>query len=473
MIHEDTAKEMSLHVGKRVEIKNPDNNKKIISIVDIVTEIIKPKEIAVSLDTFDLIGLKNKEIVNVTITNPPKSIALIKRKLKGERLDKQEIEEIVNDIADNALTEVEVSFFVSAVYTKGMSLEETENLTDAMVKSGNRMHLPGKVIDKHCIGGIAGNRTTPIIVAILAAKGLTVPKTSSRAITSAAGTADVIESIARVEFSIKEIKKIIHKTNACLVWGGALGLAPVDDKIIRIENIVNIDSTAQLLASILSKKISVGSKYVLIDIPCGRSAKVSRNQALKLKEKFMYLGKKFGLKITVVLTDGTEPIGNGVGPLLEIKDILKILRREDGPKDLEDKSIALAGILFELSGEAKKGEGASMARGILESGEAYKKFVEIIHAQKGSINNLKEPKLSFDIHTEKDMHIHHLNNKLINKLAREAGCPEDKLAGLYIYKKKGDFVHKGDAVMTVYATSKEKLNYAKKFYRENKKFIFV
>ena len=458
---------MSLHVGNRVSITN-HRKTKIISIVDTVSGIIHPNEIAVSEEILETLALKDKEIVDVQLAEHPRSISLIKKKLKGERLEKEEIKEIIADIADNALTEVEVAFFISAVYTKGMSLNETKYLIKAMVESGNRISLNGKIVDKHCIGGIAGNRTTPIVVAICASTGLIMPKTSSRAITSAAGTADVIETIARVEFSIEEIKKIIKKTNACLVWGGALGLAPVDDKIIKIERLVNIDSTPQLLASILSKKISVGSKYILIDIPCGRSAKVSKKQAQHLREKFMTLGKLFGLKMAVVLTDGSEPIGKGVGPILEIKDVISILKRENPPKDLEEKSVYLAGVILELAGKAKKGKGKQLAQRILDSGKAFKKFKEIIEIQEGHLNHFQSPKFEYSIRSEKKCRIKHLDNKMINKIARFAGCPEDQAAGILIHKRKGDFVEKGEKIFTVYTISKEKLQHAKNLYEKNK-----
>lgn len=467
MIHEKAAKKMSLHVGNRVVISNKKGNK-INSIVDTVSGIIKPEEIAVSEEILEILALKDKEIVHVEITEHPKSVSLIKKKLKGERLEQHEIEEIINDIANNALTEIEVSFFISAVYTHGMSMTETKHLIKAMVDSGKRMNIPGKIVDKHCIGGIAGNRTTPIVVSICASAGLIMPKTSSRAITSAAGTADVIETIANVEFSIEEIKKIVKKTNACLVWGGALGLAPVDDKIIRIERMINIDSTPQLLASILSKKISVGSKYILIDIPCGRSAKVSIQQAKNLKEKFIHLGKMFGLKIVVTLTDGAEPIGNGVGPVLEIKDVIAVLKQDNGPKDLEDKCVYLAGQIFELVGKAKKGKGSELASKILKSGKAFQKFKQIIEAQGGHLNHFQEPTCFFSLKAPRDCKVKHMDNKLINKIARFAGCPEDQAAGIYIHKKKGESVKKGEPILTIYALSLEKLNQAKFLYEKNK-----
>ncbi len=470
IIHELTAKEMNLHVGSRVLITSK-KQKEIISVVDTISEVLKQNEIAVSEEIFQKLNLKHGEVVNVEITEHPHSIDLIKKKLRGKSLKKKEIQEIIENIANNSLTEVETAFFISAVHAKKMSLSETKHLTQAMVETGNKIKLKGKIADKHSCGGTAGNRTTPIIISICTTAGLVMPKTSSRAITSAAGTADVIETIAKVEFSIKEIKKIIDKTNACFVWGGALGLAPVDDKIIKIERIANIDSPAQMLASILSKKISVGSKYILIDIPYGKSAKVTKKQAENLKAKFLKLGKSFNLKLDVVLTDGNEPIGNGIGPVLEIKDVIKVLKRDNPPKDLEEKSVMLAGKLLELSGKSKKGKGEKLAREILDSGKAFKKFEQIIKAQKGSLkklDNIKKPRFSHPIKAKKKIKIKHINNKLINKLARLAGCPEDKSAGIYIHKKKNQEVEKGEKILTIYSVSDEKLKHVKKFLEENR-----
>ena len=467
MIHEKTAQKMSLHIDNRISVKKA--NKRTISIVNTISNIIKPNEIAVSNEVISHLKLKKGDVVEVEITERPKSIDLIKKKLKGGELNKKEIQEIVQDIAHNALREAEIAFFIAALNSKGMSLNETKNLIQAMVKTGKQLKLRGKVVDKHCIGGIAGNRTTPIIVPICAAAGLIMPKTSSRAITSAAGTVDVIETIAKIDFSIKEIKKIIQKTNACFVWGGSLGLAPVDDKIIKVERIVKIDSNAQLLASILSKKISVDSNYVLIDIPYGKSAKVSKRQAEKLKIKFLKLGKRFNLKLQVVLTDGREPIGNAIGPVLEIQDIIKILKREGGPKDLEKKSIMLAGKLLEMTGKTKKSKGKILAKEILDSGKAFKKFEQIIKAQKGKIKKLKPGKYTHIIYAKSNKKINSYDNKLINNLARFAGCPQDKAAGVYLHKKANQEIKKADKIMTIYATSKEKLEHAVKFYNKNKK----
>lgn len=466
MIHADTARELSLHVGNRVLVDR--GRKELICTVDTIDGIVSKNDIAVSEDVIEKLNLKSGDAVNVDIIKKPLSIDLIKKKLQGHRLNKKEIYEIIRNIANNSLTEVEIAFFVSAVYIDGMTINEIKNLTEAMANIGNKLKLKGKIFDKHCIGGVAGNRTTPIVVSICAAAGLIMPKTSSRAITSAAGTADVMETIAKVDFSIPEIKKIVKKTNACLVWGGALGLAPTDDQIIKIERIVNIDSKSQLLASILSKKISVGSKNIIIDIPCGKSAKVSKKEAKVLKREFLKIADKFDLNLKVLLTDGSEPIGNGIGPKLEMQDVINVLSRTNSPKDLEEKSLKLSAELLKLARKDPK-----IAKEILDSGKAYKKFLQIIESQKGNINLLKKLKyrFSYNVKSKYKLKIKHMDNELINRLARHAGCPEDKAAGVYIHKKKNDLIKKGEKIITILTTSKEKMKHAKNFYKKNKKKI--
>ncbi len=472
ILNPKTAEELSLHVGDRVSISK--GHRQLISILDISEGLVTKEEIAVSDEIIKRLQVKHLELVEVEITSPPESLRYIRKKLNGEKLSKQEIDTIIKDISSNALAEFEIAFFVSATYTNKMSLEELKNMTQAIVKSGNTLNLKGKIVDKHCIGGIAGNRTTPIVVSICAAAGLTMPKTSSRAITSAAGTSDTIETIAKVEFDIKTIKEIVKKTNACLVWGGALGLAPADSKIIAVEKSIHIDSDAQMIASILSKKLAVNSKYILMDIPYGKSAKVSKSQALKLKDKFVNLGKMLNLKIHCVLTDGTNPIGRGIGPALEINDVIAVLKNEEGaPRDLMKKGIFLAGQIFEMTGKARRGKGEEMAKEILVSGKAFIKFSQIITAQKGNAVKVSPGKFSHKIHAKSNGKIKHIDNKILNTLARFAGCPEDKFAGVYLDKQVGEKFKKGEKLLTIYAESEDKLQNAVKFFQKNKKSLII
>jgi len=474
MLKKKTAEKMGIHAKERVNIKTISKNPKQIStILDVVTRGLKDNEMKISDEARKILGLKSGQKVKISISPLPKSLDLIKKKLNGKELCEKEIREIIKDVVNNSLSETEVSLFVSAMYQKGMNFNETTYLINSILFYGKKLHLTSKfIVDKHSIGGIPGNRTTPIVVSICATAGLIFPKSSSRAITSAAGTADVIETLAKVEFSMEELKKIIKKTNACMVWGGALGMVPADSKIISIEKQLKIDPESQLLASIMSKKLAVGSKYILIDIPYGKYAKVSKAKALNLKKKFETLGKYYNLKLKGVLTEGFLPIGKGIGPVLEMKDILKVLDpQKEGPKDLENKSLFLSGELLEITGKAKKGRGFEMAKDILDSGKAFQKFKEIIHAQKGKIVDLGYAKYKKDILSKKNCIIKSFDIKHLGDLARAAGCPMDKFAGVYLHIKKGDKLRKKDKILTLYAESKPRLKEAIKFYK-SKPIIF-
>lgn len=469
ILHKKTADKIGLNIDDRISLIK--KNKKIITIIDIAKGILKKEEIAVSNEIVKYLGLKEDELIEISMAPHPESIDLIHKKLQCHPLSEEELKKIISDIVRNALTEPEIAYFVSSIYKCGMSIKETENLIKAIVNTGQRLSLKGKVADKHSIGGIAGNRTTPLVVSICSAAGLIIPKTSSRAITSAAGTADAIEAIANIEFSIPKLYKIIRKTKACMVWGGALGLAPADDKIIQIERLLNLDPESQLLASILSKKISIGSKYVLIDIPYGNSAKVSRRQGLHLKKEFEKLAHKFNIKLKCVLTNGSQPIGKGIGPILEIRDVLSVLKQNpERPFDLEKKSLLLSGLLLEMTGKSKKGEGRKLAKEILSSGKAFKKFKEIIEAQKGSLSGkkLELGEFSEEIKSNKEGKIIEIDNKKINFLARILGCPTDKGSGIYLHKHKDFTVKRGCILMTFYAESEGKLKEALKLYKKIK-----
>lgn len=464
IINKKTAKDLSIYVGERIRLKN---RREIIATVDIAKGIIKENEIALSQEIMDEMEISEGYAVEVNIAPRPKSAEHILEKLQGKELEEECLKEIAQDIVDNALTEAEIAYFISGMYIHGMTDREIVDLTKAMVSTGRQINIKNAV-DKHSIGGIAGNRTTPIVVSICSSQGIVIPKTSSRAITSAAGTADVMECFTRVDFTSAEIKKIIEKTNACLVWGGALNLAPADDKIIQVERILGLDPEAQLLASILSKKIAIGAKKVLIDIPYGKSAKVDHKKALDLSNKFEKIGKALGLKVEVMLSDGSQPIGNGIGPILEAIDVLKVLSQSnDRPMDLEDKSLDVAAGILEMVGHAKKGQGKKIAKNILQSKHALQQFYEIINAQDGKNNfneKLNPAKLHYTFKAEKSGKVKEINNKKIASIAFSAGCPADKAAGLFLHVHNGFKMKKGDPLVTLYAETNEKLGFARKAY---------
>ena len=472
MLNVKTAKKLGVYSPERISIKTLSKHPQEVSaILDVVKELTAENEIAVSSELKEYLNLSNGQKVEVNLANYPKSISIIKKKLNGKSLSQEEINTLVKDIVNNSLSDAEIALFISATYEIGMSTKETIFLIKAFQKSGFQLKFKNKIIaDKHSIGGIPGNRTTPVVVPICAAAGLIMPKNSSRAITSAAGTADVIETIAEVEFSLKDLKKIIKKTGACMVWSGALGLVPADYKMIKIEKSLNMDPEPQLIASIMSKKLAAGSTHILIDIPYGKNAKVNKKQALDLKRKFEYFGRYFKRKLKCVLTPGDQPIGSGIGPMLELKDIIKILdprnKGNDLAKDLKSKSLLLAGEILELTGKAKKGMGRQMAEEILDSGKAFTKFKEIIKAQKGDIKRIRDARFHHNIFSKKNGKITEINNKKINFLASAAGCPIDKPAGVYLYRHVNDRIKKGEKILTIYAETTSRLKDAKIYYKK-------
>ncbi len=486
ILHEETARYFNLHAGERVRIKRYGKKKEIVAPADLTggKTMLNKDEIALSQEIIKALNLRSREIVEISIALTPLSVSYIHKKLNNQALTFTEIYSIISDIVHNELTEAEVAFFVSSVYLHGMNIEEIISMTKAMVKTGCKLKIDKPIIiDKHGIGGIEGNRTTPIVTSIIAAAidklklKAVMPKTSSRAITSAAGTADVIETIAEVEFSIDEIKKIIKKTNTCLVWGGSLGLAPADDKIIRVERILSLDPEAQLIASILSKKLSVNATHVLLDISYGKDAKLkSRIGAVLLKRKFEKIALALNLNMKIILTDGSQPVGNGIGTNLEMRDVIAVLQQnKDRPLDLEKRSLSLASELLAFVINKPKKEAEKITKGILVSQQAFKKFEQIITAQKGSLENLKNKlylgKFKQDIKADKTGTIKEISNKKMSYIARITGSPADHGAGIFLHKHLHDKVKKKQKIFTIYAETREKLNYAQKIAERIKPMI--
>jgi len=453
----EDVKELGLYAGDRVLVGL--NSHSITASLDVTKKIVSRGEIGIYRDA-QLLGVKNNAYVMVSPTTKPKSLEYVIKKMRGIELKKDEIKQIIDDVYSDRLSDVDLGAFMTAVYINGYTDFEVAEITLAMVGKGNSINWGNKIVcDKHSIGGVPGNRTTPIVVSILAAAGLTVPKTSSRAITSPSGTADTMEVFCNVSFSVPEIKRIVNKTGACLVWGGALDLAPVDDKFIRVEHPLSIDPEGQVLASVMSKKKAVGSKYVLIDIPLGDGAKIERmKSAEELAGKFKKLGRRLGMSVECAITEGDQPVGCGIGPVLEAIDIVNVLKGA-GCKDLREKSIELAGILLKMT---KKGNEES-ARKILDSGKAFEKFKEIVKAQGGSAekNFLKmRGKYTQEIKSNKAGNVLRIGNHAIAKVARLAGAPNDVGSGVYLNVKKGRQVNKGDVLFTIYAEKEYKLSEA-------------
>lgn len=470
ILNEIDGKELGIHALDRIELRNPKTNKSIVTVVDLTNKLVAPGEVGVFESVVQAIGIDDSSMLDVKAVSAPRSLEFIKKKMEGKELSKEEIFEIVRDLDINRISEIEASAFVSSVFIRGYTQDETTFMTQALVENGNRLSInAAPVVDKHSIGGLNG-RATMIIVPIVAAAGLFCPKTSSRSITSAAGTADSMEVLANVSLPVEKIKEITENIGAVIVWGGSLDLAPVDDKIIKIEHPLSLDPPGQIVASVLAKKASVGAHYVVIDIPVGPAMKVKDIQnAEKLANMFIGVGKKIGLTVESVLTDGTQPSGKAFGPALEAKYAMEVLEGKIFD-ELAQKSCELAGVIFELVGKAKPGLGTDMAKEILKSGKALEKMKQIIKAQGAKALSSAEVKLSdkfVEIKSMKDGEISSFDIKELIKIARIAGAPADSQAGILLSVELGEKVKENTVLFKIYGNNDTKLELARKYANQH------
>ena len=303
-----------------------------------------------------------------------------------------------------------------------------------------------------------------LIVPIVASLGVFIPKTSSRAITSPAGTADTMEVLAPVEFDVDEYREVALKAGGCIVWGGKLGLAPVDDIFIRIEHPLSIDPRSQMLASIFSKKLAVGIRGLVMDIPTGKGAKVEDlKEAEALASQFIELGRRFDVRVQCGITYGGQPVGHAVGPALEAREALEALAGR-GPASLIEKATSLAGLLLELAGVAPKGSGQDAAKEALRTGRALEKMKQIIEAQGGDPEVKPEDipvgEYVAEIRAPADGYVTQVDNAGIVAVATLAGAPTEKGAGVLLHAKQGYKVKKGDVLMEIHAERESKLTEA-------------
>lgn len=462
LMNEREAINYGLHAGDRVSLVW-NKSKRAMAEVDLSEKKIQPGELGLFEEVWKKKGVEQDEIVELILESRPLSIETLKKKMLGLPATYEEIYALIKDIADDKFGKIETTYYAASGFVKPFSDKELFYVTKAMADTGEKFNLKVKVSDKHSVGGLAGNRITPIIVSIVASLGIYIPKTSSRAITSPAGTADTMEVLCPVSFTMEEIKKIIRKTKACLVWGGGLRMAPADDKIIKVSRPLALESYDKMTVSIMSKKVATGVDYLVVDVPVGKSCKVpDMKHARKIEESFKKICKMFKIKVKVVKTLAREPIGRGIGPALEARDILRVLQQHKfRPLDLEKKACKLAGELLELSGFCRQGRGFEIAKRQIKNGVAWKKLNQIIVAQGGKNNWSSEEVMQeverYEIHAARNGRIKFVDNAAINEVCMNLGAPIDKYAGIHTHVRFGQKVKSGQKLYTMYAFSAERL----------------
>jgi thymidine phosphorylase len=437
----------------RIEVRHNSETLLATLIITDDDSLVGPEDLGLAEPAYRRFGKSAGNEVTVTPAPSPASVDAVRAKIQGRALTAQEIGAVVNDLVHYRYSDMETAAFLigSASF---MTSSELLSLTDAMAEAGTKLTWEKPiVVDKHCIGGIPGNRTSMIVVPIVAAHGLTMPKTSSRAITSPAGTADTMEVLARVDLSIEEMKEVVRTCHGCLVWGGHVNLSPADDILISVERALSLDTREQMVASIMSKKLAAGSTHLLIDLPVGPAAKVKTGtEAMRLRKLFEFVGDHCGIAVEVITTDGRQPIGLGIGPVLEAQDVMAVLSNDpSGPVDLREKSLRLAAHVLDNDPDLRGGGGYARACELLKSGAALKQMQKIIDAQGPSGCRAELGTLTSNILAAEDGTITNIDCLRLNRLARMAGAPIDKGAGIRILKKIGDRVERGEPIYRIHA----------------------
>ncbi|UKJ06700.1 thymidine phosphorylase family protein [Solitalea lacus] len=444
------------------------NNCNIIATLNTTENgLLNDGEISLSISAIKKLGVKDGDFLWVDHLDPLESMTYVRSKLFGNALNQEALSAIISDVAEEKYSNIYLSSFVSACSGDNMNPEEICYLTKAMIETGNKLSWDERIIaDKHCVGGIPGNRTSMIVVPIIASLGITIPKTSSRAITSPAGTADTMGVITNVNLSMQEMQKVVKKEKGCIVWGAAVKLSPADDIIIKIEKALDIDSEGQMVASILSKKVAAGSTHCVIDIPVGTTAKVrSTENALILAAQMEKVAKYIGLKINIIFTDGSQPVGFGIGPALEARDVLSVLRNEDkSSKELRSRALKISAAIIHLVKNESEESAYRIAEKQLSSEAAYQKLLAICEAQ-GGFNEPKTAKYIKIVEVQTDGIIKEIDNRKIARVAKLAGAPDVSVAGVDFFVQLNQKVEKGQPLFSIHANSPGELEYAYDYYK--------
>ncbi len=466
VLNVNDARKLGVDTETRVDIYCNSNDYLGTVGVLLTEELVNEGELGVPVELAKRMGLEDNDVAEVHPHPHRRSIEYLRMKARGLRLGEGEIRSIIKDVVNGVLDDAGIAMFLALQETVGMDEDELHNLIKAMVETGETVDFEFPVYDEHSIGGIPGNsKVAMLAVPTAVSTGVKVPKTSSRAIVSPSGTADTMEVLARVDLSVDEIKEAVRKAGGTLAWTGRLNLAPADDIFVRIERRLSIDPPVQVVASILAKKVALRIRGLVLDLPVGPEAKLtSIGEAEKLAARFMTQTNRFGMSFRALITFGGEPIGFSIGPALEAREALETMINRKGSPSLVDKAMAIAGAVIELSGKAEVGEGARLARRQFESGKTLEVFRRIIEAQGGDPNikpdDLPLGSYSETIYSTREGGIVKLSNKAFNAIARVAGAPHDKAAGVKLHVKIGYRIRPGDPLFTIYSSSEARLEEA-------------
>ncbi len=456
LMNSDDCLKLGVGVNDRVRITSTGS---VVTTVVITDSIVPKGEVMMSPLEMSRCSVRDGEEVDVEYSPMPESIRSVRKKINGHELDREEIDSIISDIMEGNLSEKEIIAFVCAFNVRNATTREIADLARSMSATGKRVDLgKGPLYDFHSLGGIPGNKITPIVVSIVASEGLRIPKLSSRAISSACGTSDYVETFCDVEFGTEALKRIVEEANGLFACGND-EYAPVGSRIIEAERPMGIDPRPMMIASIMSKKISLGITHLLIDIPMGKDTKVKDiSTAREFASDFIKAGKELGIHVECAVTDACQPLGRCIGPILEARECISALEGNTADDAVIQKACGMAGAILEMSGMP---DGYERACDSLSSGRAHETFVRIVKAQEGRSDirssDLMPAKAFKEIHAKRDGYIQYIDNECMVAIAKGAGAPFDAGAGVELLHKVGDRVSEGDALFRIYADNQTKL----------------
>jgi len=467
-MNEQMLKDMDLSPLDRVEISSvTDMGRKVIASIH--PFVHGQDKVGLSKETADDLGVQVEGFISIKAADRPDSLSIIKDRMGGMELTGESMMSVVGDILDDTLSHLEVGQLLGSFYRSDLSMAELYGLTKYLSESGDTYDWGGGLVaGKGDTFPVPGNGTTPIIVAIVASLGVKMPCLDMRALQTPSSSVDTMEVMSRVDLDLPSIRKVVEARKGCIALSDDLYLAPAEKKLRAMRAASGTDPESVITASLVARNLSLGCRYLIVDMPIGMETRYSSiGLANQLSQRLTKLAARFGLRTAVELTYGDEPIGNGIGPALEARDVLKVLmNRPDAPVDLMEASLLLTGKLIDLMGQElfgadhRPGDGIEIAKEKLRSGTALGSFKGMIEAQGGNPDtrpeNITVSPFLVEIRSLKEGQLVDYDTRVVNKIARIAGAPQFKGSGIEFYRKARDMVRRNELLLNVHAASEER-----------------
>jgi pyrimidine-nucleoside phosphorylase len=391
-------------------------------------------------------------------------IDIITKKKNKEELTYEEIKYAVEGYINGTVKDYQMSSLLMAIVIQGMTNKETFDLTEIMLNSGEKINLDElqPVVDKHSTGGV-GDKTTLILAPLVASCGVNIAKMSGRGLGFTGGTIDKLESIPgfNTSIDINRFKEQVKKIKVAIV--GQMGnLVPADKKIYALRDVTGtVESIPLIASSIMSKKLASGASSIVIDVKVGNGALMKTlEDAKKLANLLVEIGKQHNKKVACFITDMDEPLGYAIGNSLEVMESINTLKG-NGPKDLTNLVIELASYMVSMGKNINIDEAKREVTENLNNGKAYNKFIELVQNQEGNINDIKISNNIISIKSKVEGYIKHIDALRLGENARIIGAgrlsKEDNIdfeVGIVLNKKVGEHINEGEELLKVYINDK-------------------